>query len=116
MIAYVLIGVGTVLYIVAIVLLYKDCYRGYGSTMGGEMLTGGMWAVGSIFLALGTCLAVSISLLWAVPCAVVLYLAGMPCLAAVTKIGLKYGKLPPSRKSSGFAEHVKRTKAPWNGQ
>ena len=104
MTAYVFIGVGAVLYIVTSALLFKDCYRGYGSTMGGEMLAGGLWALGSLFFAPGICLASGISLLWAVPSAAVLYLAGLLCRKAVVRLGSKYGRLPPSRQSSGFAE------------
>jgi hypothetical protein len=111
MTAYVLTGVGAVLYIVTLALLFKDCYRGYGSTMGGEMLAGGLWALGSLLLAPGICLLVGVSLLWAVPSAVILYILGLPCRAAITRLGSKYGKHPPSRQSSGFSEHIKRTKA-----
>ena len=110
MTAYIISGLGAVLYILALVLLFKDCYRGYGSTMGGEMLAGGLWAVGSIFLGLGISLFSNVSLLWAVPLMAILYLAGLPFRAAVSRLGAKYGKSPPIRPLSGFAEHIKATK------
>jgi hypothetical protein len=116
MTAYIFTGIGAVMYIVTIVLLFKDCYRGYGSTMGGDMLAGGLWAFGSIFLALGISLMVGISLIWAIPCAVTLYILGLPCRATVTRLGSKYGKYPTSRQSSGFGEHIRRTQTLRDGK
>lgn len=113
---YSLLGVGTVLYILAMALVFKDCHRGSGSTMGGDMLAGVLWALGSLFLAPGICLLGGVSLLWTVPLAAVLYLAGLPCRAAVARLGSKYGKPFPGRQSSGFAEHIRRTKTSRNGE
>ncbi|NPU83000.1 MAG: hypothetical protein HPY65_00820 [Syntrophaceae bacterium] len=116
MTAYGLIGLGIVLYIVTIILLFKDSRRGYGTTMGGDMLAGGLWAFGSIFLAPGICLAGGLSLPWVLPLAVVLYLAGLPCRAAVSRLGMKYGKPAPGPQPSGFAEYVRRTESMRDGE
>jgi hypothetical protein len=116
MMAIILIGAGAIAYVVATVLLFKDCYRDYGSTMGGEMLAGALWAFGSLLLAAGICLFKEVSMIWAAPSAVALYLSGMPYRRAVTWFGSKYGKSSPTRPYSGFAEHTKRTKAARKGR
>ena len=107
----VLIGIGAALNILAILLLFKDCYRSYGSTMGGEMLAGLLWAVGSILLVAGIYFASGRSALWCALSLVCLFLIGLPCRWAVIRLGSKYGKPSPSRQSPGFAEHVKRENA-----
>jgi len=107
----VLIGVGAVLNIIAILLLLKDCYRGYGSTMGGEMLAGLLWTVGAVLLVAGIYLASGQSMLWGALSLVCFFLIGLPCRWAVIRLGSKYGKTSPPRQSPCFAEHVKRENA-----
>ena len=111
MTGYILTGAGALLYVTTLVLLFRDCYRDYGSTMGGEMLAGALWAVGSLLAAPGYCLVAGISIFWAIPGAVILYVAGLPCRAVIARIGWKYGKGAPRRESSGFAEHIRRVEA-----
>jgi len=107
----VLIGVGAVLNIIAILLLLKDCYRGYGSTMGGEMLAGLLWTVGAVLLVAGIYLASGQSMLWGALSLVCFFLIGLPCRWAVIRLGSKYGKPSRIRESPRFAEHVKRENA-----
>ena len=105
MLAIVFILLGITTYTASMVLLFKDCRREYGSTMGGDMLTGFLWVIGSGVLAVGICLVQGIFIVWAIPAAVALYIVGLPCRLAMIRWGRRNGR--PS--NSGFAEHIKRT-------
>lgn len=74
------------------------------------MLAGVLWALGSLFVAVGICLFGGAVVLWAAPSAVALYLLGIPCRRAVTSLGSRCGKSLPSQQSSGFAEHIRRAR------
>lgn len=108
MLAIVLILLGITIYTASMVLLFKDCRREYGSTMGGDMLTGFLWAIGSVLLAAGICLRQGIFILWAIPAAASLYIVGLPCRLATIRWGSRNGRA----SNSGFAEHIKRTQRP----
>lgn len=116
MVAQILIGIGAVLNGLAIAGLYRDCYRGYGSTMGGEMLAGFLWTIGTLVLAAGVYFASGSSPVWALGSLGGLFLTGMLCRMAVIRLGTKYGKPQPRRRSSGFAQHVKQENALQNDE
>ncbi len=95
----------------AIVLLFKDCYRGYGSTMGGEVFAGFLWTLGAAFLTAGVYFASGASFLLALLSLIGLSLISLPSRRAVIWLGTKYGKTPSNRQSSGFVEYVQIEKA-----
>lgn len=104
-----LLASGLLVYLIALVLLFRDSVRGYGTTMGGDMLSGGLRLVGCALAAPGACLVARAPLWLSLPAAVILVLIGFPLRSAVDRIGARHGRPAPPHQLSGFAEHVRRT-------
>jgi hypothetical protein len=108
MTALFLISVGAALGAIAMMLLFKDCFQGYGSTMGGEMFSGFIWICAAVCLAAGVYSAGGASMIPAALSFVLLLLIWVPCRWLVVRLGSKYGKPAPRKKASGFAGHIRR--------
>ncbi|MFO7568239.1 MAG: hypothetical protein R6W75_00445 [Smithellaceae bacterium] len=103
-----LISAGAALGAMAMLLLFKDCFQGYGSTMGGEMFAGLLWIGAAVCLAAGVYSASGAAIIAAAVSFAVLLLIWAPCRWLVVRLGSKYGKPAPRKEASGFAGHIRR--------
>ena len=83
--------------VTAIILLFKDCYRGLGSTMGGEMFAGMLWASGALFWAVGVYAGCENGV-FSVAAGLSALLIWIPCRWLIVRLGLKYGKPAPKSR------------------
>lgn len=81
----------------AIILLFKDCYRGWGSTMGGEMFAGLLWTAGALIWAVGVYAGSDDGVFSVAVCLAALFL-WIPCRRLIVRLGLKYGKHAMNRQ------------------
>lgn len=93
-VSYVAIGLGLVVLAAATALLWRDCVRDYGHTMGGEMVFSHLWILGSLMLSGGICWTTGISL-WFCPIgAAALYALSIPYRTAIDRVGRRHGRRP----------------------
>lgn len=95
------IGLGLVMLAAATALLWRDCVRDYGYTIGGEMMFSHLWILGSLVLSGGICWAAGISLWFCLIGAAALYALSMPYRRAIDRLGRRHGRLPTDRGEEG---------------